>query len=265
MIDRVEVARLDDAVQVRVDEVQPGRRAPVAEQPRLDVLEPQRLAQQRVVEQVDLADRQVVRRPPVGVDQVELLYRQGVHRPHRVTVAACVGCGAMNQPGSCELGCGAEERLDLVPAEEHDELVAWVQASHARAEGLRVAVGRLTAHPADAECAYRALQAAARTALSEQPAPPAAPAPARVSTTWWCPRCGGVDAPQPCLGICVWRPFEWVAAEDYERARSQLRAALAEERGLRELLRRAATITPRAGWWEHGWAALATAVVPPDA
>ena len=86
-----------------------------------------------------------------------------------------------------------------------------------------------------------------------------------MSTTWWCPRCGGVDAPQPCLGICVWRPFEWVAAEDYEQARSQLGDALDEERGLRELLRRAATITPRPGWWEHGWAALLTAVVPPDA
>ena len=67
-VDRVEVARADRAVQVRVEEVQPGRRAPVAEQPRLDVLEAQRLAQQRVVEQVDLPDRQVVRGAPVGVE-----------------------------------------------------------------------------------------------------------------------------------------------------------------------------------------------------
>ena len=38
------------------------------EQPRLDVFARQRLAQQRIVEQVDLADRQVVGRPPPPVD-----------------------------------------------------------------------------------------------------------------------------------------------------------------------------------------------------
>ena len=62
---------LIDAVHVRVDEVQPGRGAPVAEQARLDVLERQRLAQQRVVQEVDLPDRQVVGGAPVGVDQIE--------------------------------------------------------------------------------------------------------------------------------------------------------------------------------------------------
>ena len=37
-VDRAQVVLADRAVEVRVDEVQPGRRAPVAEQPRLDVL-----------------------------------------------------------------------------------------------------------------------------------------------------------------------------------------------------------------------------------
>ena len=55
---------------------EPGRGAPVAEQPRLDVLRPERLAQQRVVLQIDLADGQVVRGPPVGVEEVELARRQ---------------------------------------------------------------------------------------------------------------------------------------------------------------------------------------------
>ena len=71
--DRVEVVRLDHAVHVRVDEVEPRRRAPVAEQAGLDVLRPQRLTQQRVVEQVDLSDRQVVRSAPPAVDQVQLV------------------------------------------------------------------------------------------------------------------------------------------------------------------------------------------------
>ena len=61
---------------MRVDEVQSRRRAEVAEQARLHVLGPQRLAQQRVVEQVDLADREIVRRTPVRVDQAQLLLGQ---------------------------------------------------------------------------------------------------------------------------------------------------------------------------------------------
>ena len=36
---------------------------------RLDVLLLERLTQQRIVEQVDLANRQIVRRAPVGVDK----------------------------------------------------------------------------------------------------------------------------------------------------------------------------------------------------
>ena len=79
-VDHVQIARLDRAVHVRVDEVQPGRRAPVPEQARLDVLGRERLAQQRVVEQVDLADRQVVRGPPPLIDQGELVGREGVAR-----------------------------------------------------------------------------------------------------------------------------------------------------------------------------------------
>jgi hypothetical protein len=26
---------------------------------------------------------------------------------------------------------------------------------------------------------------------------------AEVAVTWWCPECGGLDAPQPCLGSCL--------------------------------------------------------------
>src|SRR3712207_6892547 len=53
----VEVVALDDPVEVDAEHVQARRRAPVAQEPRLDVLAQKRLAQQRVVEQVDLADR----------------------------------------------------------------------------------------------------------------------------------------------------------------------------------------------------------------
>jgi hypothetical protein len=165
----------------------------------------------------------------------------------------------MSRPDSCDLGCGAEERLDLVAAEEHDALAGSVRESQARGEALRDAVRPLTSAPPDVQAAYLALQASARALLREQGAPPPFPEPARVFTTWWCPRCGGVDAPQPCLGICVWRPFDWVAAEDHEQLRSQMRETLAEEHRLRALLGRVAAVTPRPGQWGRGWAALADA------
>jgi hypothetical protein len=50
----------------------------VAEQPGLDVLRSQWFAEQRVVEQVDLTDRQVIRSPPIGIDPAEVLRRQGL-------------------------------------------------------------------------------------------------------------------------------------------------------------------------------------------
>jgi len=43
----------------------------MAEQAGLDVFAPERLPQQRVVEQVDLSDRQVVGGAPVGVELVQ--------------------------------------------------------------------------------------------------------------------------------------------------------------------------------------------------
>ena len=82
-IDRAPVVLHDDAVEVGIDEVQAGRGAPVAEKARLDVLGLQRLVEQRVVEQVDLADRQIIGRAPPGVDppQFFLAERVLLHRP----------------------------------------------------------------------------------------------------------------------------------------------------------------------------------------
>ena len=66
--DHVLVILLDDAVQMYIDEVLAGNGAPVADDLLLDIVARQRAAQQRVVQQIQLARRQVVRCPPVGVD-----------------------------------------------------------------------------------------------------------------------------------------------------------------------------------------------------
>src|ERR1035437_1505131 len=72
-VDRIEIPVPDDPVHVRVDEVQPGCGAPVPEQAWLDVFRTQGFSQQRIVQQVDLARRQVVGGPPVGIDQARLI------------------------------------------------------------------------------------------------------------------------------------------------------------------------------------------------
>ena len=80
--DGIEVAGLDDPVEMDVEEVESGRGAPVPEQTGFDVLKRQRLAQQRVVQQIDLANGEVVRRAPVGVQLLEfaLVQRSFRHR-----------------------------------------------------------------------------------------------------------------------------------------------------------------------------------------
>ena len=77
-VDHVQIVALDDPVEVDAEHVQARRRAPVAEQPRLDVLPLERLLQERIVEQVDLADRQIIGGPPVGIDEREFLVESGL-------------------------------------------------------------------------------------------------------------------------------------------------------------------------------------------
>ncbi len=84
--DHVEVVSLDQAVEMRPDERQRRARAPVAEQAVFDVGDGQRLRKQRVLAQVDHADREVVARAPPSVHAAQLvdgegrrLYSTGVH------------------------------------------------------------------------------------------------------------------------------------------------------------------------------------------
>ena len=96
-VDHVEVVFLDHPVQVHVDEVLSGGRAPVPQQHALDVRQRQRPLHQGVVVEVDLADRQVVGGAPVGVDPVQQLPRECVGL-HGLTFCAAgvvfaMGCG----------------------------------------------------------------------------------------------------------------------------------------------------------------------------
>ncbi len=72
-VDRVQVPVPDHPVHVGVDEVQARCRPPVAQQPGLHVPGSQGFAKQRVVQQVDLTDGEVVGGAPVGVDPAQLV------------------------------------------------------------------------------------------------------------------------------------------------------------------------------------------------
>ena len=77
-VDHVEIVLLDQPVAVHINEIQAGRGAPVAQQPRLDVFHPQRLGEQGIVEEIDLSDRQIVGGAPVGIDFPQFI---GPERP----------------------------------------------------------------------------------------------------------------------------------------------------------------------------------------
>ena len=66
--DHILIKFLDDAVQVDIDEVLSGNGSPVADDLLFHIVTGQWTAEQRIVQQVELAGCQIVRRTPIGVD-----------------------------------------------------------------------------------------------------------------------------------------------------------------------------------------------------
>ena len=80
-VNHVQVVFFNQPVQVNIQKVQTRRRAPMAQQARLDVGERERTLEQRVVLQVNLPDRQVVCGTPVSVYLLQGVRGQGIrHR-----------------------------------------------------------------------------------------------------------------------------------------------------------------------------------------
>lgn len=120
----------------------------------------------------------------------------------------------MGRFGTCDGGCG-EQKLELVPAVQYDALGARGSSARVRAEAFGAVGEELASRQPGArewETAYRSAQKIARTTLvrcREVHGPDVDwEEPVDVATTWWCAACGGIDSPQPCLGICVWRAVE---------------------------------------------------------
>ena len=180
----------------------------------------------------------------------------------RLTIPACIGCGAMRRDQTCPVAC-AERRVELVNAGDYDRLAASAAACRARVRGLRAVAAELaSAQPAEGEwqAAYQAVQESALSALRRFAPPggsPADPFPvAQTAVVWRCRDCGGVDAPQPCIGVCIWHLAQWVDAAVYEAERSRALADCQAGRSLAGLLSTLAFTTPRTGQWERNWRAL---------
>ena len=75
-IHHVEVLLVDQAVQMRVNKIQTARCAPMAQKPRLDIVDGERALQQRIIFEINLPDGEVVRGTPIGMHAVDLLLRQ---------------------------------------------------------------------------------------------------------------------------------------------------------------------------------------------
>src|SRR5499427_9024801 len=89
-VDHVEVVLLDHPVQVNVDEIETWCGSPMAQEPRLDVILCEGLLEQRVVVEMDLADRQVVGGPPVRIHQCPLFV--GQHVCHHCLLVHVIEC-----------------------------------------------------------------------------------------------------------------------------------------------------------------------------
>ena len=168
----------------------------------------------------------------------------------------------MRQDQGCPGEC-SERRLELVRGGDYDQLTQAAAAGRARIRGLRPVVAELARaepEPGGWEAAYQALQQSARAALRRfEPAPAGPEDPLSAADTvivWRCQNCGGLDAPQECIDVCIWRPIAWVDAASYESARSAAAADRDLERSLAGLLGRLAFATPRPGHWEQGLRAL---------
>jgi hypothetical protein len=161
----------------------------------------------------------------------------------RLTVAACIGCGARSRPGECSDEC-FDVPLDIVDAGPLDALAAHVAALTFRVRELRA----LTRY---GDAPLSALRERARAAL--RLTVPAREQDVPIYEAWGCPACGRIDAPQPCIGVCIRRPVLMAGAGDFRPPARAADELAAEEGNLALIARKIANVRPRPGY-EHATA-----------
>ncbi len=101
-VHHIKVALGDDAIEMRVDEVQARGGPPVAKQAWLYVIEGERTLEERIVFEVDLANREVVGGAPVRMHRLELIVGQRGRRRHfRLLRRVSLEMKVCNSAGPC--------------------------------------------------------------------------------------------------------------------------------------------------------------------
>ncbi|HUO71465.1 MAG TPA: hypothetical protein VMU39_11850 [Solirubrobacteraceae bacterium] len=159
-------------------------------------------------------------------------------------------------------GICRERRLELVTGGDYDELVTAATLSRSRIQAfLPIVVELADAAPRrpDWGVLYESLRGRAG-AVVRAAGPPrrdtvgAAP-PVETTVVWRCPDCGKLEETNPCIGVCVWRPVDWVELSAFESERAQALKEIEVERKLFALLTRFAGVKPHEGEWERNWLA----------
>jgi len=156
-----------------------------------------------------------------------------------------------------------ERKLELVNGEVYDELATAATACRARIDAFLPFVAELAGsipHPPDWVVLYESLRGRVRLLLLKAAGPPAREMVGTTSSpettvVWSCPDCGGLEETQPCIGVCIWRPVDWVELSTFESTRAQLLRDIELDRALFGLLTRFARAKPRRGEWERNWGA----------
>jgi hypothetical protein len=165
--------------------------------------------------------------------------REVPERLGRVDVATCIACGARTRLGTCEHGCD-DRPLDIVEGAAVDSEVERAAALDRRVVALRGVLDDFASHGA-----WEESRAHAREALAIAVGP--APARPEVVPAWGCPECGRVDAPQPCLDVCIRRPVEMTDAAEYDEVAARTRELDDLDRRLSGVARMIAHVRARPG------------------
>jgi hypothetical protein len=180
-----------------------------------------------------------------------------------ITISTCVGCGALSLPGTCPEGCSDERKLELISAFEYDRVKQRADRAAQHVCELRGAIDRYTSGDGrEAAVAFPAARAHARATLQAVSCSGDPDADlsddAEPTVAWRCPRCGGVDAPQPCIGVCIRAPTQWMRLESYEDECVRLRRLLRQRQQLLDMVRECVFVTPKPGREILNWRRLQT-------
>jgi hypothetical protein len=158
-----------------------------------------------------------------------------------ITVRACIGCGGIDNGQPC-LGTCIDRPLDLVRGDEHALAGAALSELERALAHRRTLVERL-ARSVLADEEWAAWRARAHSALRGAPMP----VPGEVVRAWACASCGRIEAPQPCIGVCIRPETAMVEAAEHQAVLDQAEAVRLQLDRLAPPVRLLAWTTPRPG------------------